>query len=57
MKPLGIVRNIDKNGRIVLPCELRKSLKLEPDTPIEIFGTETGIFLQPAAPKQESPED
>lgn len=57
MKPLGIIRNVDQLGRIVIPSELRKSLNLSPGSPMEIFGTETGIFLQPAAQKKESPED
>lgn len=56
MKPLGLVRRMDPLGRIVIPVELRKSLKLDPGTPVEIFGTEDGIFLQPAEHK-ESPGD
>lgn len=56
MKPIGIIRNVDQLGRIVIPSELRKRLKLDPGTPVEIFGTENGIFLQPAEHK-ESPEE
>ena len=34
MKSTGIVRNIDNMGRLVLPIELRKLLKLEIRDPV-----------------------
>ena len=37
MKATGITRKIDELGRIVLPKELRKTLGIEPGTPIEIY--------------------
>ena len=37
MKRTGIVRGIDALGRIVLPKELRTSMKLETDAKLEIF--------------------
>ena len=37
MKNIGIVRKLDPLGRIVLPKELRKTLKLEEKDPMEIF--------------------
>ena len=37
MKSTGIVRGIDALGRIVLPKELRTSMKLETDAKLEIF--------------------
>ena len=37
MKSTGIVRKMDKLGRIVLPVELRKSLKIDLNTPLEMF--------------------
>jgi transcriptional pleiotropic regulator of transition state genes len=46
MKATGIVRNIDPLGRFVIPKELRKTFALDPGTPIELFVTDNGIFLQ-----------
>ncbi len=37
MKSTGIVRGIDTLGRIVLPKELRKTLKITTDSKLEIF--------------------
>ena len=48
MKSTGIVRGVDGLGRIVLPKELRTSMKLDNDAKLEIFAeimentTETG---------------
>ena len=46
MKETGIIRNVDKLGRIVLPRELRRGFNMEPGTPVEIFVADNGIFLQ-----------
>ena len=37
LKALGIVRTVDRLGRIVLPADLRKSLDYGIDEPLEIF--------------------
>ena len=37
MKSTGIVRGVDGLGRIVLPKELRTSMKLDNDAKLEIF--------------------
>ena len=37
MKGTGIVRGVDGLGRIVLPKELRTSMKLDNDAKLEIF--------------------
>ena len=37
MRSLGIVRKVDHLGRIVIPKELRKTLKLDKGAPMEIF--------------------
>lgn len=46
MKATGITRKIDDLGRIVLPKELRKTLDIEPGTPIEIYTEEDMIVLK-----------
>ena len=46
MKATGIIRKLDKLGRIVLPRELRNGFAMEPGTPVEIFVADNGIFLQ-----------
>ena len=37
MKATGIVRKVDELGRIVLPIELRRTLNIRHEDPIEIF--------------------
>ena len=44
MKKLGIRRDIDKLGRIVIPKELRKSYKLEGN--VEIIPTSDGVLIR-----------
>ena len=46
MKATGITRKIDELGRIVLPKELRKTLGIEPGTPIEIYTEDDAIILK-----------
>lgn len=46
MKATGITRRIDDLGRIVLPKELRKTLDIEPGTPIEIYTEDDMIILK-----------
>lgn len=46
MKALGIVRTIDKLGRIVLPAELRKSMDYAVDEPLEIFVEDDKVILK-----------
>ena len=41
-----ITRKIDELGRIVLPKELRKTLGIEPGTPIEIYTEDDMIVLK-----------
>ena len=48
MKATGIVRRVDDLGRIVIPKEIRKQLKIGESDPIEIFLSENGeIILKP----------
>ncbi|MDR0858208.1 MAG: AbrB/MazE/SpoVT family DNA-binding domain-containing protein [Oscillospiraceae bacterium] len=46
MKSLGIVRQMDNLGRIVIPIELRKSFDIEPRDSLEIFTEGDKIVLQ-----------
>lgn len=50
MKSTGIVRRMDKLGRIVLPIELRKSLKIDLNTPLEMFVDGECILLKKYRP-------
>ncbi|WP_203247126.1 MULTISPECIES: AbrB/MazE/SpoVT family DNA-binding domain-containing protein [Sporosarcina] len=46
MRSLGIVRKVDQLGRIVIPKELRKTLHLSTNSPMEIFVEEDKIILR-----------
>ncbi len=46
MKSTGILRGLDNLGRIVLPKELRSSLKLDSDAKLEIFVDGDTILLK-----------
>ena len=37
MKSIGIVREVDRLGRIVLPIEMRRTLGIEERTQLEMF--------------------
>lgn len=42
MKATGIVRRIDDLGRVVIPREIRRSMKIKEGDPLEIFITREG---------------
>lgn len=42
MMPTGIIRRVDDLGRIAIPKEIRVSLGIEEDTPIEIMVDKEG---------------
>lgn len=42
----GIIRKIDKAGRIVIPKEMREFFGLKEFDPVEIVATESGIVLK-----------
>lgn len=45
MKSLGIVRRIDSLGRVVLPKELRITLDIQDNDPIEMFTDDGGLIV------------
>ena len=48
MKATGIIRRIDDLGRIVIPKEIRRQLKITDGDPLEIFlTTDNEIVLKP----------
>ena len=48
MKATGIIRRVDDLGRIVIPKEIRKQLKIGENDPLEIFLSRDGeIILKP----------
>ena len=54
MKATGIVRRIDDLGRVVIPKEIRRTLRLREGTPLEIFTDREGeIILKKYSPMME----
>ena len=54
MKAKGIVRRIDDLGRVVIPKEIRRTLRLREGTPLEIFTDREGeIILKKYSPMVE----
>lgn len=54
MKATGIVRRIDDLGRVVVPKEIRRTLRLREGTPLEIFTDREGeIILKKYSPMVE----
>ena len=45
MKATGVVRRIDELGRIVIPKEIRRTLKLREGTPLEIYSGDMGELI------------
>lgn len=43
----GFIRKLDDLGRVVIPMELRKSMKLDPHHPIEIIPNGNDIIMRP----------
>ncbi|SHJ80273.1 AbrB family transcriptional regulator, stage V sporulation protein T [Hathewaya proteolytica DSM 3090] len=54
MKATGIVRRIDDLGRVVIPKEIRKTLRIREGDPLEIFTDRDGeIILKKYSPMEE----
>ena len=45
MKATGVVRRIDDLGRIVIPKEIRKTLRIKEGDPLEIFTDKEGEVI------------
>lgn len=56
MKNLGIVRNLDELGRVVIPMEVRRTMGWEPRVPLEILGTDEGVFIRKYQPRDSEKE-
>jgi len=50
MKSTGVVRKIDRLGRVVIPIELRRNLDIEEKDALEIFIEGEQIILKKYAP-------
>ena len=46
LKATGIVRRIDDLGRVAIPKEIRRTLRLHDGDPVEIYIENDGIFLK-----------
>ena len=46
MRALGIVRNVDKLGRVVIPKEVRDILGMTTDSPVEMLTDGEGVYIK-----------
>ena len=54
MKATGIVRRIDELGRVVIPKEIRRTQRIRPGDPLEIFTAGEGeVIFRKYSPMQE----
>jgi AbrB family looped-hinge helix DNA binding protein len=51
LKATDIIRRVDDLGRVVIPKEIRKTIKIAEGTPLEFYIMDEGIFLKPYTPK------
>lgn len=50
MNSTGIVRRIDELGRIVIPKEIRRTLRITEGDPMELFFMDGGVFIKKYSP-------
>ena len=50
MKATGIIRRMDDLGRVVIPKELRKSMKMKEGAPLEIYTHNGAVCFKPYHP-------
>lgn len=57
MKATGIVRRIDDLGRVVIPKEIRRTLRIREGDPLEIFTeSDGGVIFKKYSPMNELSE-
>lgn len=56
MKATGIVRRVDDLGRVVIPKEIRRSLRIREGDPLEIFVTDDTVCFKKYSPLREEKE-
>lgn len=42
--------SIDRAGRVVIPAEIRRALRLDPGTPLRIFERDGCVVIEPVSP-------
>ena len=45
MKATGIVRRIDDLGRVVIPKEIRRTMRIREGDPLEIYTNSDGLYV------------
>ncbi len=50
MRPIGVVRKLDKLGRLVIPKELRREMDIDKGSVLEIFVDKNAIILRKYKP-------
>ena len=50
MRATGIVRRIDDLGRVVIPKEIRRSMRIKEGDPLEIYTTQEGVCFRKYSP-------
>jgi len=50
MKPTGIVRRVDDLGRVVMPKELRRTLRIKDGDPLEVYVSNDSVMLRKYTP-------
>ena len=46
MKATGIIRHIDDLDRVVIPKEIRRTMRIREGDPLEIFATDDGVVFR-----------
>ena len=46
MKATGIVRRVDDLGRVVIPKEIRRAMRIEPGSPLEIYTEQDAVCFR-----------
>lgn len=54
---VGVIRNLDSLGRVVIPSEFREMLGMREKQDVEIFLTNDGVLVRPVQVLDEKPKD